>query len=494
MIRGTIAIVGRPNVGKSTLFNALTRTRKALVDDQPGLTRDRIYGTVYFDDLDERGALVIDTGGFETKDHYFQPFKDNVVWEQTTVAIEESDLVVFVLDAQSGVHPHDYELMRLLATKNKPVVFVVNKIDHENHRTSAYEFYALGMDHLFQISAAHRQGLDELLEKIDATIQDMQSKKQSQIDPKKLGVRIALVGRPNAGKSSLLNRLIGEERSIVSEVAGTTRDSIDSSLTFNQKPYTLVDTAGIRRRSKIDDKAESLSVMRSIQSIESSDVVILVLDATATLTDQDARIASLAASQHKALIIVVNKWDLVPEKTQDSALNYTNYLRNRLSLMSWIPVLYVSCLENQRVHQIMQLVETTWANYSKRVETRKANDILRRLVDEHTPALIKATSKRVKFYYMTQVRTAPPTFVVFCNVASEIQESYKRYLLNGLRDGLDLHDVPIRLIYRGKIQRSVQDRIAAKNAAAASSIDKPVKSNGFEEPDFVQEMAEQFEF
>ena len=450
MIQGTVAIVGRPNVGKSTLFNGLTRTRNALVDNQPGVTRDRLYGQVYFDDFQERGFLLIDTGGFETDDLNYQPFADNLVWQQSELAIQEADLVVMVFDGRAGVHQHDAELVRYLARKNKPVLFVVNKLDTPERDSLMFDFYQLGVESMIPVSSAHMRGIGDLIEAIEKSFENIPELNADKRRIKVQGTRIALVGRPNAGKSSILNRLLGEDRSLVSDIAGTTRDSLDTPLMYNQKQYVLVDTAGIRRRSRINDKIESLSVMRSMQAIESADIVLLVLDATQSLTDQDARIADLASSQYKGMAIIVNKWDLVPDKDNSSMQNYTNFLRERLRLLSWIPVLYVSCLENQRVHKIMALVEDITQKFERRVDTRSVNNALRTMVNEHTPSLLKATSKRVKFYYGTQVKSSPPTLVIFCNVAKQIQESYKRYMINRFREELGFQDVPLRLIFRDK--------------------------------------------
>jgi GTP-binding protein len=452
MINGTVAIVGRPNVGKSTLFNCMTRSRNALVDDRPGVTRDRIYGTVYFDDYEENGFLLIDTGGFETEGFYYQPFQENIVWRQTELAIAEADLILLVFDGREGLHPHDRELLNYLRKQQKPVLCVVNKIDHTGVIALSYDFYKLGIDPPLLVSASHSKGIDEVLEAIEARFEDLDLHADSRKVSTHDAMRIAIVGRPNAGKSSIINRLLGEERNLVSEVAGTTRDSIDSQIAYNQKSYVLIDTAGIRRRSRIKDKIESLSVMRSMQAVERADIAVLVIDAMQSLTEQDARIADLVASQHKGLLIVVNKWDLIPNKDSKSVAEYTTHVREQLKLLEWVPILFTSALENQRVHRIMQLVETIATDLEKRIETRRVNEALEIMVAEHTPSLIRAHSKRVKFYYATQVKTKPPTIVVFCNVADEIQESYKRYMSNRYRDILQLQYSPLRLIFRGKDQ------------------------------------------
>ncbi len=450
MIRGTVAIVGRPNVGKSTLFNRLTRTRTAIVDDRPGVTRDRLYGLVYLDDDKENGFTLIDTGGFETKGVYYQPFSENIVWTQTEMAIKEAHVVVLLLDGKSGVHQHDHELARYLIRLGKEVVYVVNKIDGPEHRTASFEFYELGVTDILTVSSAHGRQIDVLLETIEERLAVLAPKGDSRLAPG--APRIALIGRPNAGKSSILNRLTGEERSLVSELPGTTRDAIDTPLTFNKNEYVIVDTAGMRRRSKIHDKVEGLSVMHSLLSIERADIVLLIIDANENLTDQDARLADLVASRHKPLAIIINKWDLIPDKNSNSTRDYEADLKIKLKLLQHVPVLFVSCLENQRIHQIMNVVEGLAADYDRRVETRKLNDALRAIVYEHTPALIRKYSKRPKFYFATQVRTRPPTIVIFCNVANEIQESYKRYITKRLRDMLGYGNGPLRVLYRAKAE------------------------------------------
>lgn len=449
MIAGIVAIIGRPNVGKSTLFNRMTRSSKAIVDDRPGVTRDRLFGTVSSVEDDEAGFLLIDTGGFETKDLYYQPFSKNIVWEQTQQAITDADVVLMVLDGKTGLHPHDFQLVTYLKENDKNVIYVVNKMDGKEHESNALEFYELGIEKMTHVSAAHNRGVWDLCAEIESRLNaktDLKSHKAEYAG----AARIALIGRPNAGKSSILNRLCGEERSLVSEIAGTTRDTIDSHLIFNKKPYVLLDTAGVRRRKKIFDKIEGLSVMRSLRSIEDADVVVLVIAADEGLSDQDARLASLALSQFKPLLIVVNKWDLFPNKETNSARDYAAHIHEKLRDASFIPIIFASCLENQRIHKIMNAVEDLYESYEKRVSTGRVNDALQRAVLAHTPAILKRYSKRVKFYFATQVSAKPPTIVIKCNVAEEIQESYKRFLVKRLRSDLEFGDIPIRVFFRAK--------------------------------------------
>lgn len=456
MIEGLVTIVGRPNVGKSTLFNKMTRSNQALIDDRPGVTRDRLYGTVgsMFDD--EGGFGLIDTGGFETKDLYYQPFAKNIVWEQTELAIREADAVMMVFDAKVGLHPHDRELVQFLKELQKPVFYVVNKVDGPEHEVLSWDFYELGIDKFFLCSAAHSRGLWELSEQIEGCLKQKNGLQKVPTHSKD-ATKIALIGRPNAGKSSILNRLAGEERSLVSEVAGTTRDPVDTSIIFNKKPYVLLDTAGIRRRKKIFDRIEGLSVMRALRSIEDADVVVLVISAEEGLSDQDCRLASLAADQYKPLLIVVNKWDLIPNKETNTARDYERAIHERLKDMAYTPVIFTSCKENQRIHKIMAMVEELSEAYGKRVTTSKLNDSLQLAIKEHTPALLKRYNKRVKFYFATQVSARPPTIVVKCNVAEEIQESYKRYLIKRFRQDLDFGNVPLRVFFRDKAEEQARE-------------------------------------
>ena len=467
MISGIVAIVGRPNVGKSTLFNRLTVTDNAIVDDRPGVTRDRLYGHAWLDQEKTQGFMIIDTGGFETDDFKFQPFAENLVWRQTEAAIQESDMVLLLLDGKSGMTPHDRQLKRYLEETCKPHIVAVNKVDGTEQSQVMWEFFELGVDDLIKVSAAHNRGVIDLKERLAEDLAQLPSVQSVKIPTD--AIRIAIVGRPNAGKSSILNRMIGEERALVSDIAGTTRDSLDTPLVYNGKPYVLVDTAGIRRKSKISERLESLSVMRSLRAIERADVVLLILDAEQGLTEQDARLADLAAERGKPVGIVVNKWDIFPNKETNTPKEYTEAIHRELKTLSYAPVSFVSALTNQRVHQLMSLAERLATASRKRVDTHQVNQTLRAIAQEHTPALIRSKSKRVKFYFATQVAVTPPTIVVFCNVANEIQEAYIRYMTNRFRRDLGFAEVPIRLIFRPK--SDVRERDAAAAEAAGESTD-----------------------
>lgn len=446
---GIVTIIGRPNVGKSTLFNRMTKSSKSIVDDQPGVTRDRIYGTVMGNGDDGTSFTVIDTGGFEHENLYYQPFSKNIVWEQTTFAIDSADVVVMVLDGKDGLHPHDEHLVRYLKQKNKNTIYVANKIDGREQKPNVFEFYQLGVEEIESCSAAHNRGVWELVELIEERLRAMEgSKSRYKYDPE--AVKVALIGRPNAGKSSILNRLTGEERALVSDVAGTTRDTIDTPIVYNQTQYVLLDTAGIRRRSKVTEKIESLSVMRSLRTIEEADIILIVVTPEEALCDQDAKLVQLALSQYKPVLVLVNKWDLVPEKDSNTAKKYEEFIHARLQDSNYVPVMFISALENTRVHKIWSQVEMLASCYRQRVSTSRLNDVLTDAVRMHTPALMRATNKRVKFYFATQVKAAPPTIVVKCNVADEIQESYKRYLNNRIREQLDFGPIPLNIVYRGK--------------------------------------------
>ena len=447
MIKGVVAIVGRPNVGKSTLFNRLTKQNSAIVDDRPGVTRDRLYGISRDPYENDDGFFVIDTGGFE-KIASDEGFSSKLIWQQTEMAIEESDLVVLVFDAKQGLHAHDHELVRTLLKMNKKTLFVANKVDGIEQASLCFEFYQTGVENILTTSAAHNRGVAELFDSITeelAKIDKLKGKKRTDD-----AIDIAIVGRPNAGKSSILNRLAGEQKAIVSDVPGTTRDAIDYQFKFDGQMFTIIDTAGIRRKSKIGDKIEALSVIRSLQAIERADVIVHVIDAIQGLTDQDARLISLAASKYKPMVLIVNKWDLIENKDSKTSLRYREDIYYKIKNMTYIPVMFISCLENLRVRNIIKEVSRLHKSYSKRHGTAQVNEILQKAVLEHTPSLIRKYNKRVKFYYATQVMASPPTIVVKCNVAGEIRDSYKRYLNKRFRNDLDFKDIPLRLIFRGK--------------------------------------------
>lgn len=471
--KGIVAIVGRPNVGKSTLFNRLVRKQAAIVHDQPGVTRDRIMGQAYYDKSRESGFTLIDTGGFETDEFKFQPFKENLVWQQTVQAIQSADLVLLLLDGKSGFHHFDREILNTIEKEQKKVVPVVNKVDGEELQSLVWDFYAYGFENLMGISAAHNKGIQALLQLIQTQLESIVATSEKvHVD----GIPVALIGRPNAGKSSILNRLVGEERSVVSPLSGTTRDAIDTWHKYNNNHYVLVDTAGIRRKTKIKEALESQSVLRSLRTIDRAKVVVLVVDAETGLTDQDLKLINICGKRYKPVLLVINKWDLVPEKTSRTAKEYETELKsNHLKDYSYIPVVFCSCLTNQRVHSIWKHVEHLYEQYQTRIPTAKANEILHRIVDRHTPQVVKKYHKRIKFYYATQTQTAPPTIVIKCNLAEDIRDSYKKYLSNQFRDSLGFTHIPFRLIFRSK----GESKGHLKNDNHQESIPESVSVNRF---------------
>ena len=452
MIEGIVAIVGRPNVGKSTLFNRLTRTESAMVDDRPGVTRDRLYGTATYERGGEDGFIVIDTGGFERDVGTGRDFPPHIIWQQTEAAIKEADVVVLVMDARAGLSPADVELARILKTMAKPVIALVNKIDGREQEPQALEFHALqAMQQVIPASAAHNRGVFELMSAVNEELKVVTRHRIKHAAED--AIKIALIGRPNAGKSSILNRLVGEPRALVSEIAGTTRDPIDTPFTYGKQNFVLIDTAGIRRKSRIADRLETMSVVRSLGAIERADIIVFVIAADEGLTDQDARLIQLAASRYKPVLLVVNKWDLVKDKDTHSAREWETAIRAKMQDVAFLPIMFASCTENQRVHKIMAEVADLTDAYTRRIPTSKLNEVLEGSVRSHTPALMNRNNKRVKFYYATQVRTSPPTIVVMCNVANEIQTAYKRYLAHRFRAELGFEKIPLNVIYRGKPER-----------------------------------------
>ena len=435
-MRPIVAIVGRPNVGKSTLFNRLVGRRKAMVDDMPGVTRDRNYYNV---DRFDAPFILIDTGGFEpeTDDRLQQQMR-----EQSQLAMEEADVVLFVMDGRSGLTPADREVVDMLRRVDKPVFYLINKIDGESHEANIGDFYALGVDNLFTISAEHKRGIGDLMEEV---VKALPKGKADEGDEEV--TRIAVVGRPNVGKSSLVNRLLGYERVVANPTPGTTRDSIDTYFTCEKKRYMLIDTAGIRRKGKTTEKIEKFSVVDALRSIERADVVLIVIDAEEGVTEQDTKIAGYAYEAGRACIFVVNKWDTLA-KDNSSIGRFVDKIRTEFKYLPFAPILFVSAKSGQRIGKIIPEVENVMAQYAKRVTTSELNRVFSEATTAHHAPLFQG--RRVKFYYTTQVGTRPPTFVIFTNRPEGIHFSYERYLVNKLRDAFGFTGTPLRLLFKGR--------------------------------------------
>lgn len=435
-MRPIVAIVGRPNVGKSTLFNRLIGERKAIVDDMPGVTRDRNYANV---DRFDVPFTLIDTGGFEpvSQDLLLQQMRT-----QSQLAMEEADVVIFLMDGRAGLTVADREVAAMLRTFKKPVFYVVNKVDGEKVEALSSEFYALGIDTFHTISAAHNRGVGDLMEEVLAAFP-----RNAAHDEDEELTKIAVVGRPNVGKSSLVNRLLGFERSVANPVAGTTRDSIDTLFTCNRKPYLLIDTAGIRRKGKVSLKIETYSVVDALRSIERADVVLIVINAEEGVTEQDTKIAGYAYEAGRSCLFVVNKWDTIA-KDNSTIGKFVDKIRTEFKYLSFAPIVFVSAKSGQRTGTIMSEVEKLMVQHSKRVSTAELNRVFKEAVESHHAPL--ATGRRVKFYYATQVAIKPPSFVIFTNQPEGIHFSYERYLTNKFREAFGFSGTPIRLMFRGR--------------------------------------------
>ena len=437
-MRPIVAIVGRPNVGKSTLFNRLVGFRKAIVESLPGVTRDLNYADV---DRFERPFTFIDTGGFEPV------AQDGVVAqmaEQCRLAVEEADAIIFLLDGKEGLNPSDHEIARLLRQRDKNVFPVVNKIDGPTHEGRIYDFYGLGVEILYPISAEHNYGIERLIEAIIESLPSPSPEEEREGEGK--AIRIAVVGRPNAGKSSLINRILGYDRVIVHETPGTTRDAINTPFSVGEQSYILVDTAGIRRKSRISLRLEKYSVVEAIKSIERADVALLVLDAQEGAPEQDARIGGLIHDKGKGGVVVVNKWDVVDREVTPAS--YTEEVREHLWFLDYAPVIFTSAVTGAGVDRIFEVVKEVMAGRDLRIPTPQLNRWLQEAAESHPPPLFQ--KKRVKLSYMTQVSTHPPTFVVFTNYPRGVHFSYRRYLSNRLREEFGFFGNPIRFIFRKK--------------------------------------------
>lgn len=428
-MKKTVALFGRPNVGKSTIFNRLTKSRDAIVDNMPGVTRDRNYGDVVYDD---KSFLLVDTGGFLSNDtdSFAQEIKN-----QLQMGIEECDIIVLVFDGKSGISSYDQDLLKLVRDVDKPKFFLVNKIDSLEKEDLIYDFYQTGVEHLFPVSGEHGYGINDFLDALSEFIPSEGDK-----DPDSELIKIAIVGKPNSGKSSLTNKILGEERMVVSDVPGTTRDSIDSRLSFNGKNYLIVDTAGIRRKSKVNEKIEKFSVIKALRSLDKCDIALILIDASEGITEQDVKIAGYAEERGCGAIFVINKWDLV-ERDPKAQKRFVDDVRYHASFLSYAPIITISAKTGKRVQKIFGLVNKVYQQYSTRISTSKVNDIINTAVERNTPPYHK--SRRLKFYYSTQVTACPPTFISFVNYPDAVHFSYKRFLINQIRTKTGLEETPL---------------------------------------------------
>ena len=440
MSKPVVAVVGRPNVGKSTLFNALAGGMISIVKDTPGVTRDRIYADVSWLDRD---FTMIDTGGIEpdSKDIILSQMR-----EQAQIAIDTADVIIFITDVRQGLTDADSKVADMLRRSAKPVVLVVNKVDSfEKFMPDVYEFYNLGIGDPIPISAASRLGLGDMLDVVISHFPEGAGTEEEDERP-----RIAIVGKPNVGKSSILNKLAGENRAIVSDIAGTTRDAIDSMVKYDGREYVLIDTAGLRRKSKIKEELERYSIIRAVTAVERADVVLMVIDAVEGATEQDAKIAGIAHERGKGVIIVVNKWDAI-EKTDKTMREYENQIRQILSFMPYAEIMYVSALTGQRLNKLYDRIDMVIANQTLRVATGVLNEILTEAVAMQQPPSDKG--KRLKLYYMTQVAVKPPTFVIFVNDRELMHFSYTRYLENKIREAFGFRGTALRFYIRERKEK-----------------------------------------
>ena len=430
-----IAIVGRPNVGKSTLFNRLTDSREAIVDETSGVTRDRNYGRANWNGIE---FSVIDTGGYvQNSDDIFE----EEINKQVLLAIEESDLILFMVDVTIGIHDLDNSVAALLRRYNKKIMVVVNKVDNNERLLDANEFYNLGLGDYFALSSINGSGTGELLDAIVKNLPESEPEIIPEIP------RIAIVGRPNAGKSSLVNSLLGEERNIVTPLPGTTRDSIYTRYKKFNHDFLLVDTAGLRKKSKVSEDIEFYSVMRAVRTIENSDICLLLIDATRGIESQDLNIISLIQKNNKGMIVLVNKWDLV-EKEANITIKYEKEIRNRTAPFIDYPIVFISAINKQRIHRVLELIETVNTNRNRKITTAELNDVMLPIVKNYPPPALKG--KYVKIKYVTQLPIYTPAFAFFCNLPQYVKDPYKRYIENRMREQFDFSGVPIRIFFRKK--------------------------------------------
>ena len=440
MSKPVVAIVGRPNVGKSTLFNALAGEKISIVKDTPGVTRDRIYADVTW--LDKEFTMI-DTGGIEpdSKDVILSQLR-----EQAQIAIDTADVILFLTDVRQGLTDADSKVADMLRRSGKPVVLVVNKVDSfEKYMPDVYEFYNLGIGDPVPVSAASRLGIGDLLDLVMEYFPEHEAGEEDDDRP-----RVAIVGKPNVGKSSIINRLLGENRVIVSDVAGTTRDAIDTVIVHDQKEYVFIDTAGLRRKSRIKEELERYSIIRTVTAVERADVVLMVIDAVEGVTEQDAKIAGIAHERGKGVIIVVNKWDAI-EKNDRTMREYESRVRQVISYMPYAEIMYVSAVTGQRLNRLYDMIDMIIANQTMRIATGVLNEIMTEAVAMQQPPSDKG--KRLKLYYITQVSVKPPTFVIFVNDKELMHFSYTRYLENKIREAFGFRGTPLRFIIRERKEK-----------------------------------------
>ena len=435
MANPIVAIVGRPNVGKSTLFNRIAGERISIVEDTPGVTRDRIY--THAEWLGKNFNLI-DTGGIDMSD---QPLTTQIR-EQAEIAIDEADVIVLVVDVQNGITDADEKVAQLLYRSNKPVVLAVNKVDNPERRSDIYDFYSLGLGEPYPVSSVHGIGLGDLL---DAVIKNFPDTADNQKDD---SIRFSLIGRPNVGKSSLVNAILGQQRVIVSDIAGTTRDAINTQFVADHRKFTMVDTAGIKKKGKLYENTERYALMRSMKAIDDSDVVLVVLNADEGIRDLDKHIAGYAHEAGKGVIIVVNKWDLIKNRDHRTMTVFTTLIRNEFQYLSYAPIIFVSAVTKQRLIKIPQLIEKVYDHARRRIKSSTLNDVLMDAIAANpTPS---TNGKRLRVYYGTQVAVEPPTFVIFVNDPDLMHFSYERYLENRIREAFDFSGTPIHLIKRAR--------------------------------------------
>jgi len=432
-MKPVVAIVGRPNVGKSTFFNRVTRTKDAIVDNFPGVTRDSIYRDAVWNDVE---FTLVDTGGFAGGDEDDMTSK---VRFQVRQSINDADAIIMMLDGKGGVSPFDSDIIKLLRSVEKPVFYVVNKIDGDEKEINLYDFYSLGIEKPYPVSSEHGYGvpdfLDDLVNKIPCHVPG----ETQEI------TKIAVIGRPNAGKSSLINRILGKDRHIVSEIPGTTRDAVDSLCEIKGKPYLIIDTAGIRRKSKVSEKIEKFSIIKALKSLDRCDVALIIIDASEGITEQDISIAGYAYERGCGCIFLLNKWDTV-EKGDKTKKKFIDQIRYDAKFLNFAPVMAISAKTGLGVAKIFNLVEEVYGQYGFRIGTGELNRVLEAAISKTEPSLYKG--KRLKFYYATQVSVKPPTFLCFVNYPDSVHFSYKRYLINRIREGAGLDKTPVQLVFR----------------------------------------------